>query len=63
MKVNDLVSILSENSNFQWRKEKMTVSELISELSQIKDKDQIVYSDAGDEIEEVIQQNDGVILF
>ena len=63
MKVNDLVSILSENSNFQWRKEKMTVSELISELSQIKDKDQIVYSVAGDEIEEVIQQNDGVILF
>ena len=63
MKVNDLVSILSEDSNFQWRKEKMTVSELISELSQIKDKDQIVYSDAGDEIEEVIQQNDGVILF
>lgn len=63
MKVNDLVSISSENSNFQWRKEKMTVSELISELSQIKDKDQIVYSDAGDEIEEVIQQNDGVILF
>lgn len=41
----------------------MTVSDLISELSQIKDKDQFVYNDAGDEIEEVILQNDGVILF
>ena len=41
----------------------MTVSDLISELSQIKDKDQIVYNDAGDEIEEILQQNDGVILF
>lgn len=63
MKVNDLVSILSENSNFQWRKEKMTVSDLISLLSQIKDKDQVVYNDAGDVIDEVIEQNDGVILF
>lgn len=63
MKVNDLVSISSENSNFQWRKEKMTVSDLISLLSQIKDKDQVAYNDAGDVIDEVIEQNDGVILF
>lgn len=63
MKVQDMIAILRTNGEKGWRKEKMTVSDLISELSQIKDKDQIVYNDAGDEIEEILQQNDGVILF
>lgn len=41
----------------------MIVKELIESLSQIEDKDQNVYNDAFDVIDEVIEQDIGVVLF